>query len=226
MPETHAQGPSAIEEPGRVAVQSILAASRSLFPQLFAGRRYLCELFAKAGITIDGTNPWDPQIHDQRFFTRTIARGTLGMGESYVDGEWDCAALDQFFDRAISARLGEDLRLTVPRMVLVASARIRNRQNIRRATQVARAHYDLPTDLFEATYDRRLTASCGYWKDAATLDDAQEAKLDLICRKSVSKKATPSWISVAAGGLTSASPPNATVRVASALPCRRPKSNT
>jgi cyclopropane-fatty-acyl-phospholipid synthase len=180
MPETHVQKSSAIEEQGRLTV---LASSRSLFSHLFAGRTYLCELFAKAGITVGGTNPWDPQIRDERFFTRTIARGTLGMGESYMDGEWDCAALDQFFDRAISARLGEGLSLTVPRLALVASARIRNRQNIRRATQVAHTHYDLPTDIFEATYDPRLTASCGYWKDAATLDDAQEAKLDLICRK-------------------------------------------
>jgi cyclopropane-fatty-acyl-phospholipid synthase len=73
----------------------------------------------------------------------------------------------------------------VLRLVLVASARILNRQNIRRATQVANTHYDLPTDIFEATYDRRLTASCGYWKDAETLDDAQEAKLDLSSSRPV-----------------------------------------
>jgi cyclopropane-fatty-acyl-phospholipid synthase len=162
---------------------SARAAPRNLISRLFTGRKYLSELFAKAGITVDGPNPWDPQIRDERFFTRTIGKGTLGMGESYMDGDWDCAALDQFFDRAISARLGEGLSLTVPRLVLIATARIRNRQNIRRATQVARTHYDLPTDIFEATFDGRLTASCGYRKDAATLDDAQEAKLDLICRK-------------------------------------------
>jgi len=48
---------------------------------------------------------------------------------------------------------------------------------------VADVHYDLPIDIFEATFDGRLTGSCGYWKSACTLDDAQDAKLDLVCRK-------------------------------------------
>lgn len=48
---------------------------------------------------------------------------------------------------------------------------------------MAKAHYNLGIDIFEATFDSRLTGSCAYWKSAADLDAAQEAKLELVCRK-------------------------------------------
>jgi cyclopropane-fatty-acyl-phospholipid synthase len=100
-----------------------------------------------------------------------------------MDGDWDCEALDQFFDRVISHRLSEQLGFSLPVALLVAASRLQNRQTVRRAKQVAEVHYDLPIDIFEATFDTRLTGSCGYWRTATTLDAAQEAKLDLICRK-------------------------------------------
>ena len=100
-----------------------------------------------------------------------------------MDGDWDCEALDQLFDRVISCRLGDALGMTLPLALLVLVSRIQNRQTVRRSKQAADVHYDLPVDIFEATFDKRLTGSCGYWADAATLDEAQDAKLDLICRK-------------------------------------------
>ena len=140
-------------------------------------------LFARAGIAINGPNPWDIQIHDERVYGRVLAQGSLGLGEAYMDGDWDCIALDEFFVRVISARLGETLGMTLPLALLILSAKLQNRQSIARSRQVAKVHYDLPIDIFEATFDSRLTGSCAYWKDADTLDAAQEAKLDLICRK-------------------------------------------
>ena len=56
-------------------------------------------------------------------------------------------------------------------------------QTPRRAFIPAQVHYDLGNDLFECTFDQRLTGSCGYWRHATDLDSAQEAKHDLICRK-------------------------------------------
>ena len=44
-------------------------------------------------------------------------------------------------------------------------------------------HYDLGNDLYQAMLDKRMVYTCGYWKNASNLDDAQEAKLDLVCRK-------------------------------------------
>jgi len=146
-------------------------------------RKLVTELFARAGIAVDGRNPCDIRLNSDRFYSRVLAQGSLGLGESYMDGEWDCDALDQFFERVISARLAERLGVTFRLALLIMSAKLQNRQSIARARRVADVHYNLPIDIFEATFDKRLTGSCAYWRHAATLDEAQEAKLDLICRK-------------------------------------------
>lgn len=141
------------------------------------------QLLKHADVEIGGSRPWDIQVHNPRVYPRTIADGSLGLGEAYMDGDWDCPALDQFFDRVISARLSHWLGFTIPLLLQFVDARLRNRQNRRRAKAVARVHYDLPIDIFEATFDSRLTGSCAYWKSAQSLEEAQEAKLDLVCRK-------------------------------------------
>jgi cyclopropane-fatty-acyl-phospholipid synthase len=145
--------------------------------------RQIASLFELADVAIGGTRPWDIQVNQDRFYRRVMAQGSLGLGESYMDGDWDCAALDQLFDRVISRRLSEELGLTVPLALLVLLSRLQNRQTIRRSKRAADVHYDLPVDIFEATFDARLTGSCGYWANATTIDEAQNAKLDLICRK-------------------------------------------
>jgi cyclopropane-fatty-acyl-phospholipid synthase len=141
------------------------------------------DLLEQAGITVNGSAPYDLQVHDQRFYDRVLADGSLGLGESYMDGWWSCAHLDEFCGRLLQARL--DSQVTLPwRQVLAAvGARLRNRQSLRRAGQVAHAHYDLGADFFEAIMDPRMVYSCGYWKNAKTLAEAQEDKLDLVCRK-------------------------------------------
>ena len=155
----------------------------SAWGRFFSHRRTVEDLFGMAGIVIDGSQPWDIQVHNERFYRRVMAGGSLGLGEAYMDGDWDCPSLDQFFDRVISARLSERLGPTFQLAMLRIAARLQNRQTVSRARTVAEVHYDLPLDIHQATYDRRITGSCAYWKDAADLDSAQEAKLDLICRK-------------------------------------------
>jgi cyclopropane-fatty-acyl-phospholipid synthase len=151
--------------------------------QAFSAHKAVEDLFAHADIRLDGARPWDIQVHNERLFRRILAAGSLGLGEAYMDGDWDCPAVDQLFDRLISAKLADRLGMTLPLVLLMLAARLSNRQSIARAGQVAKAHYDLPADIHEATYDNRLTGSCAYWKDSVTLDEAQENKLDLICRK-------------------------------------------
>jgi len=157
-------------------------------PARFAGwsfdpRSTFEDLFARADVRFGGTRPWDIAVHNDRLFQRMRSGGSLGFGEAYMDGDWDCPALDQLFDRIISARLSDQLGLTLPLALLMLAARFTNRQSVARSAEVAHTHYDLPLEIHQATYDRRLTASCAYWKDARTLDQAQENKLDLICRK-------------------------------------------
>ena len=137
-----------------------------------------------AGVQIDGTRPWDIQIRNPGFYGRVLSGASLGLGESYMDGWWDCEALDQFFERVLEARLDEKVKISALLFLwIVLKAKIINLQNRSKATGIGKRHYELGNNLFSAMLDRGLNYSCGYWKRAKTLDDAQEAKLDLICRK-------------------------------------------
>lgn len=148
-----------------------------------AAQVLLTELFVHAGIQVNGPNPWDPHVHNARFFARALAQGNLGLGESYMDGWWDCARLDEFFQRLFAARLDHRAFNSLRLRLMLFPAWVFNHQRGRRAFEVGRRHYDAGNDLFQAMLDRRLTYTCGYWESAANLDDAQEAKLDLVCRK-------------------------------------------
>jgi cyclopropane-fatty-acyl-phospholipid synthase len=141
------------------------------------------DLLGQAGITVGGSAPQDLQVHDQRFYERVVAEGSLGLGESYMDGWWSCAELDEFFCRLLQARLDSKVKLPWRETLAAAVAMVLNRQSSRRAGQVAHVHYDLGAEFFEAIMDPRMVYSCGYWKNATTLAQAQEDKLHLACRK-------------------------------------------
>lgn len=145
-------------------------------------QKRITELLGWADIQINGDRPWDMQVHDDRVYQRIFAKGTLGLGEAYMDGWWDCEQVDQFICNAMSA----DLRKHIAPFAMVRPlllAQLFNLQNLGRAFQVGEAHYDRGNDLFERMLDKRMTYTCGYWRDADNLDAAQEAKLDLVCRK-------------------------------------------
>jgi cyclopropane-fatty-acyl-phospholipid synthase len=121
-------------------------------------------------------------VHDENLFTRVLAEGTLGLGEAYMDGWWDCQALDQFFHRVLRARLDDHIHPWRAATAVVV-AKVINLQKPSRAYEVGRRHYDIGNALYSRMLDRHMQYSCGYWRGAETLDEAQEAKLDLICRK-------------------------------------------
>ncbi|WP_106479090.1 cyclopropane fatty acyl phospholipid synthase [Phytohalomonas tamaricis] len=140
------------------------------------------ELLAKADIQLDGSRPWDMRIKSTEVLDRALSEGNLGLGEAYMDGLWEADQLDEFFFRLLRANLYEQVKPS--KLVLHAlRAKLTNLQSIKRAWQVGEAHYDLGNDFYAAMLDKRMTYTCGYWKNATTLDEAQEAKLDLICRK-------------------------------------------
>ncbi len=145
----------------------------------------IARLLELARVTVGGNQPWDLQVHDPRMYSRTLSQGTLGLGESYVDGDWDCPALDELFTRLmrvdVERQVGGFAKL---RLVIEALRhRVLNLQSPHRAFQVGEHHYDVGNDVFERMLDTRLIYSCAYWEHAQTLDEAQEHKLDMICRK-------------------------------------------
>lgn len=150
--------------------------------QRHADQRAAAQLLAHADVRIDGDRPWDIRLRHPDTLARILARGSLGLGESYMDGWWECEQIDEFIARVLRARLDE--RVGGAGVMLTAlKARLLNLQSERRAWQVGREHYDLGNDLFERMLDPYMAYSCGYWAQATDLAAAQQAKLDLICRK-------------------------------------------
>ncbi len=142
------------------------------------------DLLAKAGVEINGNKPWDIEVHDPNLYTRVIAEGTIGLGEGYMDRQWDCRQLDEFFNRVVAADLGKHLPSSFGTTMLFLRSKYQNQQTKRRSLETVGTFYDLPVEVFEASFDSRLTGSCGYWKDARTLDEAQYAKQDSSAGKS------------------------------------------
>jgi len=144
---------------------------------------FFINLFQRAGITLDGDEPWDIQVHDKRFFKRLLAGGSVALGDSYMDGWWDVDSLDEFFARVFNIGAESDANRPTSLLLRTLYFRIFNTQAGRRAFHVGKRHYDAGNDIFEHMLDRQMAYSCGYWKDAEDLNAAQQAKLDMICRK-------------------------------------------
>ena len=145
-------------------------------------RRHFERLIEPADIRLGGDRPWDVRVHDERLFQRVLTSGTLGLGEAYMDGWWDCDAIDQMVDRAHRSQIAD--RLVSPTTLLrVAGAKLLNLQRGKRAFDVGERHYDIGNDLYRLMLDKRMMYSCAYWRNADDLDAAQEAKLALVRNK-------------------------------------------
>lgn len=149
--------------------------------QVSKAQHYVRQLLGEAQIELNGSNPADMKLNDSRTLDRALAEGNLGLGEEYVAGSWDAEALDEFFYRLM--RSGVVDRVNPAMMFHAFCAKFLNLQNKKRSWEVGEKHYDLGNDFYARMLDSRMTYTCGYWKDASTLEQAQFAKLDLICRK-------------------------------------------
>ncbi len=136
-----------------------------------------------ADVHINGDRPSDIQVHDTSVYTRILLQGSLGLGEAYMDGQWDCDQLDEFFSRVLRTR--SDTRLPVSIRTVMQTARhlLLNTQTLRGSRKVAEQHYNLGNDWYEKMLDPYMQYSCGYFKETNDLATAQEQKLDLICQK-------------------------------------------
>lgn len=154
--------------------------TRSLDPPWILER-----LASEADVRFNGDRLWDIQVLDAAVYRRILRQGSLGFGEGYMDGLWESERLDETMTRLIRADVGQRL----PGMAAIRAALARaedlllNRQSRRRAFHVGERHYDIGNDIYRSMLDPTMSYSCGYWRDAETLEEAQRAKLDLICRK-------------------------------------------
>jgi len=141
------------------------------------------DLLKSAGITINGSKAYDIQVYNDDFYGRVLAKGALGLGESYMDGWWDAKKLDQFFEKILKANLEKTVKGDFGIILKSFLSIIINAGREARAFNIGKKHYDIGNDIFQAMLDKRMVYTCGYWKNAKNLDQAQVDKLDLVCRK-------------------------------------------
>jgi cyclopropane-fatty-acyl-phospholipid synthase len=140
-------------------------------------------LLAQAGIEVNGPNPWDIRVHDNRWYRRVLRNGNLGLGESYMDGWWDCERLDEMICRLLRGGLEDKVRGDIKYLLRFLPALLFNLQSRTRARIIAARHYDLGNDLFFSFLDPNRQYSCGYFQETDDLDQAQQNKMEMICRK-------------------------------------------
>lgn len=146
-------------------------------------KKIIVDALQTAGIKVNGSKPWDIKIHNENIYTRILRDGNIGIGEGYMAGEWDAKALDELVYKAVTGDVEEkilkDTGLFLKLIPQIILEKIKNKNPY----EIAKKHYDLGNDLFTKMLDKRMAYTCGYWKNAKNLDEAQEHKLDLVCQK-------------------------------------------
>jgi len=151
--------------------------------EIHRARGKIERLLERAGIGLNGSQPWDMRVLDPRAYPRILSQGNLGLGEAYMDGWWECEQLDEFIHRALRANLEAQVSISWQEAWQLLSGLLANLQSKARAYMVGERHYDLGNQLYQCMLDSRMTYTCGYWRNAADLEQAQANKLDLVCRK-------------------------------------------
>lgn len=141
------------------------------------------QLLGLAGIKINGQRPFDIQVHDERFYKKALTQREIGIGETYMDGWWSSRQLDETIAHLLAVNIQKDLPLTPSLVTTVAIGYMFNRQKLSRAYKNAAAHYNIGNDLYALMLDKRMIYSCGFWQHAKTLGQAQEDKLERVCKK-------------------------------------------
>jgi cyclopropane-fatty-acyl-phospholipid synthase len=141
-------------------------------------------ILERAGIEINGSCPWDIQVHNERLWRRVLLGGHVGLGDAYMDGWWDCRAIDELVHRVLEVATSSERQPWRRYVAGFMVTKLFNLQSLGRAFQVGEHHYDIGNDLYLAMLGEDLVYSCGYWQGgASTLKEAQEDKLELVCRK-------------------------------------------
>ena len=146
-------------------------------------KRIIENILLIADIKINGSRPWDIQVHNPLLFDALLSDGSLALGESYMKKWWDVESLDQFFYHLLSARLDKKVKYNFKLWLQILRQKIFNLQSQKRAFQVAEQHYNIGNNLYKAMLDDRMVYTCAYWRNANNLNEAQEAKLKLSCEK-------------------------------------------
>lgn len=122
-------------------------------------------------------------IRDTMLLRRLATRGKLGLGESYTAGEWDANDLVGLFELLLKNATAASERHPRVRQLLALRPRFHRRNGTARSRSNIAYHYDLGNELFALMLDETMTYSCAIFdRPDMSLAEAQEAKLDRLCR--------------------------------------------
>jgi cyclopropane-fatty-acyl-phospholipid synthase len=126
-------------------------------------------------------------VHNDRFFSRAVLGGDVGMGESYMDGDWsspDLVALVRLAVRNLQQLETSNAALSIFSRIADTFRHRRRANTVDGSRANIHAHYDLSNDFFRLFLDRSMMYSCAWYESGNdSLDTAQQQKLDRICRK-------------------------------------------
>ena len=91
------------------------------------------KILKEADVAVNGTRPWDIRVLDSRFYDRVFADGSVGIGESYMDGDWECDDIAGLVERIFRANLYTKIPKNFTTLRLVLGAKFFNFQSVRRA---------------------------------------------------------------------------------------------
>ena len=127
------------------------------------------------------------QVEGDRFFRRALFGGEIGLGESYMDGEWSTPNLVRLVELMIANR---EVLNTLPGMLSWPSrvrdtiAHVRRGNSRQGSRKNIHDHYDLSNEFFSLFLDRSLMYSCAVFETPGdSLEQAQRAKLASICEQ-------------------------------------------
>ena len=127
------------------------------------------------------------EVRNDRFFVRALLGGDIGIGESYMDGDWtspDVVSAVRLAVRNAAVLEPRNRAFSAFRRTLDSIEQRFHKNSLAGSLENIRAHYDLGNDFFQLFLDSSLMYSCAYYRSADdSLEMAQAAKLDLICRK-------------------------------------------
>lgn len=146
------------------------------------------KLLSYADVKIGGNRSWDIKVVNDNFYKKVFEERTLGFGESYMDGWWDAESLDETIVRLLKSNVREKIKKNFVLIFKIIVAFLFNSNTYKKAFQIGEYHYDIGNDIYESMLDKRMVYTCGYWDKASNLEEAQEAKLDLVCKKLNLKK--------------------------------------
>ena len=145
----------------------------------------LAAIVEAADVRFNGDRPWDLRVHNPKFYGALLQQGSLALGNGYVRGDWDCEQLDELICRLLRSDANRPFtpRSRVAELARILRDQLSNPQALRRSFVVGRRHYDIDPRVYAAMLDPQMVYSCGYWRHAESLADAQDHKLRLICEK-------------------------------------------